>query len=59
MRSKGIRFLALAGILLTLFLSVWYLMKTYKENNPRWIFLILAVGVAILLIQNMGGARRR
>lgn len=59
MNPKALRFFASAGILLTLFLSVWYLMKTYREGNPRWIFLILAVGIAVLLSQNLGRARRR
>ena len=59
MNPKTLRFFASAGILLTLFLSVWYLTKTYKEGNPRWIFLVLAVGVTVLLAQSIGGARRR
>jgi hypothetical protein len=59
MNPKALRFFAFAGILLTMFLSVWYLMKTYREGNPRWIFLILAVGVAVLLSQNIGRTRGR
>ncbi|MEQ9404128.1 MAG: hypothetical protein RIM99_11105 [Cyclobacteriaceae bacterium] len=59
MTPKGLRFLAYAGIMLTLFLSVWYLMKTYSEGNPRWIYLVLAAGVAVLLSQSIGGTGRR
>ncbi|MEQ9468681.1 MAG: hypothetical protein RLN88_14830 [Ekhidna sp.] len=60
MNPKGIRLLAFAGIILTLFLSMWYLMKTYEEGNPRWIFLIMALGMAVLLSQSlMGGGRRK
>ncbi|WP_089356547.1 hypothetical protein [Ekhidna lutea] len=59
MNPKLIRPLAFAGIILALFLSVWYLMKTYKEGNPRWIFLIMAFGIAVLLSQNLRGGGRR
>jgi len=59
MNPKTLRFLGFAGILLTLFLSVWYLMKTYREGNPRWVFLVLAMGVVVLLSQNLIRPRRR
>lgn len=59
MNPKGLRFIAYAGIILSLFLSVWYLMKTYNEGNPRWIYLVMAAGVAVLLSQMLGGGRRR
>ena len=59
MNPKGLRFLASAGILMTLFLSVWYLMKTYKDGNPKWVFLIMAVGVVVLLSQSLGGWMRK
>ncbi len=59
MNPKGLRFLASAGILMTLFLSVWYLMKTYKDGNPKWVFLIMAMGVVVLLSQSLGGWMRK
>ncbi|WP_425390142.1 hypothetical protein [Ekhidna sp.] len=60
MNLKEMRILAFAGILLVLFLSIWYLMKTYKEGDPQWIYLILAFGIAILLSLNLwtGGRRK-
>ncbi|MEO9872548.1 hypothetical protein [Ekhidna sp.] len=60
MNLKSLRVLAFAGVILALFLSVWYLMKTYEEGNPRWIYLIMALGIAVLLSQNLrSGARRK
>ncbi len=59
MNPKALRFFASGGILLAMFLSVWYLMKTYEEGNPRWIFLVIAVGIAVMLSQSLGRARRR
>lgn len=47
------------GIILTLFLSIWYTIKTYNEGNPRWIYLIMAFGIAILLSQNLAKPGRR
>lgn len=60
MNIKQLRFIGTVGIILTLFLSVWYLMITYNEGNPQWIYLVLAFGVTILLTLMMGlGQRRR
>lgn len=58
MNPKTLRLLGFAGILLTLFLSVWYLMKTYNEGNPRWIFLVMAMGVVVILSQNLIKSKR-
>ncbi|WP_420577053.1 hypothetical protein [Ekhidna sp.] len=59
MNLNNMRMLAFAGILLALFLSVWYLVKTYNEGNPRWIYLILTFGIAVLLSQNLRSGGRR
>ncbi|WP_436514999.1 hypothetical protein [Ekhidna sp. To15] len=60
MDPRLIRPLAFAGVVLAMVLSVWYLLKTYEEGNPRWIFLIMALGIAVLLSQNLrpGGRRK-
>jgi len=60
MNLKELRIIAFAGILLALFLSIWYLMKTYNEGNPQWMYLILTFGIALLLVQNLNlGGRRK
>lgn len=48
-----LRFLALTGIILTLILSIWYTIRSYNEGNTRWIYLIMAFGIAILLTTNL------
>lgn len=48
-----LRFLAFGGIVLTLILSIWYTIRSYNEGNPRWIYLIMAFGIAILLTTNL------
>ncbi len=59
MDPRLIRPLAFAGVVLAMILSVWYLLKTYEEGNPRWIFLIMALGIAVLLSQNLRPRGRR
>ena len=59
MNIKGLRFLAYVGIVLTLVLSVWYTIRTYKEGDTQWMYLIMAFGIAILLSQNLNRPRRR
>ncbi|WP_420316718.1 hypothetical protein [Ekhidna sp.] len=59
MNLKDLRVLAFVGILLALFLSIWYLMKTYEEGEPKWIYLILSFGIAILLAQSLRSGGRR
>ncbi len=49
MNPNQIRALSYVGIVLVLILSVWYLLRTYQEGNPRWYFLIMAMGIAIML----------
>lgn len=52
------RFFAIMGIILALFLSIVYLMNTYKSGNPQWIFLVMAAGMIVLLSQNIFQKRR-
>ncbi|MEO9996953.1 MAG: hypothetical protein ABJI10_05030 [Ekhidna sp.] len=59
MNPRLIRPLAFAGIVLAMVLSMWYLLKTYEEGNPRWIFLIMAFGIAALLSQYLRPKGRR
>ncbi len=49
------RFLAFSGVMLTLILSIWYTIKTYKDGDTKWIYLIMAFGIAILLTTNLIG----
>ncbi len=53
MNIKGLRFLAYAGIVLTLILSIWYTLRTFRDGNPKWIYLIMAFSIAILLSYNL------
>jgi len=59
MNIKGLRFLAYTGILITLILSIWYTLHTYKEGNPKWIYLIMTFAIAILLTTNLFQTGRR
>jgi len=53
MNPKSLRAIAYVGVLVTLVLSVMYFMRTLSEGNPRWIFMIMAFGIAILLSLNL------
>lgn len=59
MDIKMLRSLAYAGIVLALVLSIWYTGKTYEEGNPKWIYLIMVFGIAIMLTTGLFGKRRR
>ncbi|WP_462252808.1 hypothetical protein [Ekhidna sp.] len=59
MDPRLIRPLAFAGIVLAMALSIWYVVKTYQDGNPRWIFLIMAFGIAALLSQYLKPKGRR
>lgn len=58
MNPQIIRALSYVGIVLVLVLSIWYLLRTYQEGNPRWYFLIMAMGIAILLSYNLIGTKK-
>ncbi|GAB4250596.1 MAG: hypothetical protein Tsb0034_29790 [Ekhidna sp.] len=59
MNFSSLRFLAFGGIIIAMILSIWYTIKTYNEGNPRWIYLIMAFGIAILLSHNIRVGRRK
>jgi hypothetical protein len=58
MNPTQLRVLSYVGIVLVLALSIWYLIRTYQEGNPRWYFLIMAMGIAILLSYNLIGTKK-
>lgn len=53
MNTSTLRFFGFMGVILAMVLSIWYTIKTYNEGNTRWIYLIMAFGIAILLTQNL------
>ncbi len=53
MNPKAIRFFSYVGITVVMFFSVWYTLKTYREGEPKWNFMILGFGIAILLGLNL------
>jgi len=64
MNPKQINSIATVGVLISLVLSVWYLIKTYQAGNPKWYFLIMSCGIAIMLTygfvaKRKGGKKRR
>ncbi|NQZ77800.1 MAG: hypothetical protein HRT61_17095 [Ekhidna sp.] len=60
MDPRQLRAIAFIGIVIAMVLSTWYLIKTYQEGNPRWIFMVMAFGIASLLSQylRVGGRRK-
>lgn len=59
MNPKALRAFAYLGVIIVLFFSVWYTMKTYNDGEPKWNFMILAFGIAILLGTNLIKGRKR
>ena len=59
MNPKMINFFSYASITAVMFFSVWYTMKTYHEGEPKWNFMILGFGIAILLGLNLIKKKKR
>ncbi|MCP4460145.1 MAG: hypothetical protein GY816_19290 [Cytophagales bacterium] len=63
MERKSLNAISTVGVIISLVLSVWYLIKTYQAGNPKWYFLIMACGIAIMLAYgaaaNRGKRRNR
>lgn len=53
MNQKAIRAFSYLGITVVMFLSIWYTLKTYRAGDPKYNFMILAFGIAILLGMNL------
>lgn len=58
MNPKALRAFAYMGIIVVLFFSIWYTIKTYNEGETKFNFMILAFGIAILLGINLIKQRR-
>ena len=59
MNPRTLRFLSMIGIVAVMIMSGMYGYRTWVEGEPRWYFVILALGIAILLGYNMIGGRRK
>jgi hypothetical protein len=58
MNPQALRFLSYVGITVVLFFSIWYTLKTYHAGDPKWNFMILGFGIAILLGLNLVKGKR-
>ncbi|MEP0368663.1 MAG: hypothetical protein ABJN36_12255 [Cyclobacteriaceae bacterium] len=58
MNTKVLRALSYVGITIVMFFSIWYTLKTYREGDPKWNFMILGFGIAILLGMNLIKSRK-
>lgn len=45
--------LSYLGVVLVMIMSLFYAYKTWQNGEPRWNFLILGCGIAILLAVNL------
>lgn len=59
MNPKALKFFSYITITAVMFFSVWYTMKTYRDGDPRWNFMILGFGIAILLGLNLIKSKKR
>ena len=59
MNPNQIRALSSLGILVALVLCVLYLIRTYQAGNPRWYFLIMAMGILMMLSYHLMSKRKR
>ena len=58
MNVRKLRFIAIAGGFLFLFLAVNYFMQSYREGNPKWFYVIASCAMGILLFNTIFGKRR-
>ncbi|MEQ8338524.1 MAG: hypothetical protein RIA62_14305 [Cyclobacteriaceae bacterium] len=59
MNPRTLRFLSLVGIFAVMILSGMYGYRTWIEGETRWYFVILSIGIAMLLIFNLMGGKKR
>ncbi len=59
MNPRTLRFLSLVGIVAVMVLSALYGYRTWQQGDTRWYFVILAIGIAMLLVFNLMGGKRR
>ena len=59
MNPKTLRLLSMLGITIVMIMSGLYAYRTWQRGETRWYFLILSIGIAMLLVFNLMGKRRR
>jgi len=58
MDFKFLKAISLVGVVVAMILSAYYVVKTYQEGNPRWYFLVMTMGIALLLTFNLFGKKK-
>ena len=58
MNPKTLKYLSYLGVTVVMALSAAYFYKTWQRDEPRWYFMILAIGIAILLSYNLLSKKR-
>ncbi len=58
MNRNFLRGIATAASVVVLVMCLWYVWKTYREGEPRWYFLVMGMGIAMMLIYGVMGRRK-
>jgi len=59
MNPKTIRSLSYFGVLLVMVMSLTYAYTSWQDGTPKWNFLVLGMGIAILLTMNLLVKKRK
>lgn len=49
MNVRKLRFYGVLGGMLLLFLGTFYFIKTYKDGSPKWNYVFMVFGMALIL----------
>lgn len=53
MNPKTLQFIAVIGGFLLIFLALAHFMNTYRAGNPKWQYLVMTCGMAIILFNTL------
>lgn len=58
MNPNTLKFLSYLGVTVVMALSGAYFLKTWQKGEPRWYFMVMAFGIALLLSYNLLNKRK-
>lgn len=59
MNIKRLSRYGIIGGLIVIFLAMDHFIRTYEQGTPKWIYLVLSCGMAIVLFNTLFVKRRR
>ena len=59
MNPNTLKYFSYLGVTVVMLLSGAYFYKTWQKGEPRWYFLIMTFGIALILLYNLISKRNR